>query len=155
MPVDLYVGGPEHTVGHLLYSRFWQKVLFDVGLVSHDEPFKKLAHQGMVLGSDGEKMSKSRGNTVNPDDVKEKYGADAVRLYICFIGPFDKDKPWATTGIDGVKRFLDRVWRLIFDENETLTRTASALRCKCRYRSGRHKANLHIDPSQFYLKTNI
>ncbi len=117
MPVDLYVGGAEHTVGHLLYARFWQKVLFDVGLVSHDEPFKKLAHQGMILGPDHQKMSKSRGNVINPDEMKKEFGADAVRLYICFMGPFDKDKPWATSGIDGVKRFLDRVWRYVIDEN--------------------------------------
>ena len=111
MPVDLYVGGPEHSVGHLLYSRFWQKVLFDVGLVSHLEPFQKLAHQGMLLASDGEKMSKSRGNTVNPDEMREKYGADALRCYILFMGPMDRDKPWSETGIEGVARFLDRVWR--------------------------------------------
>lgn len=115
MPVDLYLGGPEHTVGHLLYARFWQKVLFDAGLVSHDEPIKKLVHQGMVLGADHQKMSKSRGNVVNCDEVRELYGADAVRLYITFLGPYDKDKPWATTGIAGVHRFLDRVWRLVVD----------------------------------------
>ncbi|MBX3020784.1 MAG: leucine--tRNA ligase [Bdellovibrionales bacterium] len=117
MPVDLYVGGTEHTVGHLLYARFWQKVLFDAGLVSHDEPIKKLAHQGVIMGTDGQRMSKSRGNVVNCDEVRAEYGADAVRLYICFLGPFDKDKPWATKGIEGVHRFLDRVWRLVVDEN--------------------------------------
>jgi leucyl-tRNA synthetase len=117
MPVDLYLGGAEHTVGHLLYSRFWQKVLFDVGLVSCDEPFKKLYHQGLILGPDGEKMSKSRGNVVNPDIVREEHGADATRLYICFMGPTDKDKPWSSTGIDGVRRFLERVWRLAIAEN--------------------------------------
>jgi len=123
MPVDLYVGGPEHTVGHLLYARFWQKVLFDVGLTSHDEPFQKLFHQGMVLGPDGEKMSKSRGNVINPDDVRENYGADAIRMYICFMGPADKDKPWATNGIDGVRRFLERVWRLVVtDQGEVLAK---------------------------------
>jgi leucyl-tRNA synthetase len=116
MPVDLYVGGAEHTVGHLLYARFWHKVLFDCGLVSNDEPIQKLAHQGVVMGPDGQRMSKSRGNTVNVDDVREAYGADAVRLYICFLGPFDKDKPWATTGIAGVHRFLERVWRLVVDD---------------------------------------
>lgn len=116
MPVDLYVGGAEHTVGHLLYARFWQKVLFDVGLVSTDEPFQKLAHQGMVLGIDGEKMSKSRGNVVNPDEMKHKYGADALRLHILFMGPMDGDKPWNESGIDGVMRFLDRVWRLACDD---------------------------------------
>ncbi len=119
MPVDLYVGGPEHTVGHLLYSRFWTKILFDVGLSSYDEPFKKLAHQGDILGPDGFRMSKSRGNVVNPDDVREEYGADATRLYICFMGPFDKAKPWSSQGIDGVRRFLDRIWRLCVDENGT------------------------------------
>jgi leucyl-tRNA synthetase len=119
MPVDLYVGGAEHTVSHLLYARFWHKVLFDAGLVSHDEPIQKLAHQGTVLGPDGQRMSKSRGNVVNPDDVREVYGADATRLYICFLGPFDKDKPWATTGIAGVHRFIERVWRLVADDDGT------------------------------------
>lgn len=117
MPVDLYIGGPEHTVGHLLYARFWQKVLFDAGLVSHKEPFQKLAHQGMILGKDGEKMSKSRGNVENLDDVRLKFGADALRCFICFMGPLDKDKHWSETGIEGVKRFLDRVWRLICDDS--------------------------------------
>ncbi len=117
MPVDLYVGGSEHTVLHLLYARFWHKVLFDCGLVSTIEPFQKLAHQGVVMGPDGQRMSKSRGNVVNPDDVRENYGADASRLYISFLGPFEKDKPWDTKGIEGVRRFLDRVWRLAFDEN--------------------------------------
>lgn len=116
MPVDLYVGGPEHSVGHLLYARFWQKVLFDAGLVSTDEPFKKLAHQGIVLASDGQRMSKSRGNVVNPDDMKEKYGADALRLFILFMGPLDRDKPWQESGIDGVARFLERVWRICTNE---------------------------------------
>ena len=120
MPVDLYVGGTEHTVGHLLYSRFWQKVLYDEGLVSHSEPFKKLVHQGSILGEDGLRMSKSRGNTVNPDDVRQEYGADATRLYISFLGPFDKDKPWSSKGIEGCRRFLDRIWRLCFDENKNV-----------------------------------
>ena len=122
MPVDLYVGGAEHTVGHLLYARFWQKVLYDMGLVSHKEPFKKLVHQGSILGSDGQRMSKSRGNTVNPDSIRQSYGADAVRLYIAFLGPFDKDKPWADNGIGGCRRFLDRFWRLCFNEkNENIS----------------------------------
>jgi leucyl-tRNA synthetase len=117
MPVDLYIGGPEHTVGHLLYSRFWTKVLFDAGMVSYDEPFKRLGHQGDILGPDGARMSKSRGNVVNPDEVREQYGADAARMYICFLGPFDKSKPWSTSGIEGVSRFLDRVWRLVVTED--------------------------------------
>ncbi len=116
MPVDLYLGGAEHTVGHLLYARFWQKVLFDAGLVSTEEPFKKLVHQGMILGADGEKMSKSRGNVINPDHVIEAHGADALRMYEMFMGPLDRDKAWSETGIEGARRFLDRVWRLYFDE---------------------------------------
>ena len=115
MPVDLYVGGAEHSVGHLLYSRFWQRVLYDAGLVSHPEPFKKLVHQGSILGSDGFRMSKTRGNGVSPDDVREKYGADVARLYICFLGPFDKDKPWSDKGIEGCSRFVERVWRYSID----------------------------------------
>jgi len=111
MPVDLYVGGAEHSVGHLLYSRFWQKVLFEEGLVSHKEPFQKLVHQGAVLGEDGFRMSKSRGNGINPDDMRLQYGADSLRLYICFLGPFEKDKPWSSKGIEGVQRFLDRYYR--------------------------------------------
>lgn len=118
LPVDLYVGGPEHTVGHLLYSRFWTKFLYDLGYLSFDEPYLKLAHQGMILGEDGEKMSKSRGNVINPDDVKEEYGVDAVRVYIAFMGPFEKEKPWNTKGIEGSRRFLDRVFRLCVDENQ-------------------------------------
>lgn len=117
MPVDLYVGGPEHTVGHLLYSRFWMKVLFDCGLVTHDEPFKKLAHQGMILGPDGEKMSKSRGNVIPALDIAQTHGTDAVRTFVCFMGPLDKDKAWSPTGIDGVKRFLDRVSRLVVNDD--------------------------------------
>ncbi|MFN3454132.1 MAG: leucine--tRNA ligase [Pseudobdellovibrio sp.] len=116
LPVDLYVGGPEHTVGHLLYSRFWTKVLFDAGLISVDEPFQKLAHQGMILGPDGEKMSKSRGNVIPADEVAKEFGVDALRCYISFLGPLDKDKPWASNGIDGVKRFLDRLYRLVVNE---------------------------------------
>ena len=116
MPVDLYVGGPEHTVGHLLYSRFWTKVLFDAGLSPVDEPFKKLAHQGMILGPDGEKMSKSRGNVIPADEVAKDSGVDALRCYVCFLGPLDKDKPWNANGIDGVRRFLDRLTRLALNE---------------------------------------
>ena len=118
MPVDLYVGGAEHSVGHLLYSRFWQKVLFEEGLVSHKEPFKKLAHQGTILGEDGFRMSKSRGNGVNPDELREKVGADCLRLYICFLGPFEKDKPWSSNGIEGIQRFLDRYYRFAKESKE-------------------------------------
>ncbi|MEO7423797.1 MAG: leucine--tRNA ligase, partial [Fibrobacteria bacterium] len=111
MPVDLYIGGAEHAVLHLLYSRFWQKVLFDLGHVSTSEPFQKLVNQGLILGEDGEKMSKSRGNVVNPDDVVERYGADAMRLYEMFMGPLERQKPWQTAGIEGLWRFLNKVWR--------------------------------------------
>lgn len=117
--VDLYIGGQEHAVGHLLYARFWQKVFFDLGLVSESEPFKKLVHQGMILGEDGEKMSKSRGNVINPDSVVEKYGADALRLYEMFLGPLEKDKPWNTHSIEGVFRFLARAWRLVVQDDLT------------------------------------
>ena len=116
MPVDLYVGGAEHTVGHLLYARFWQKFLYDKKMVSHKEPFKKLVHQGMILGEDSQKMSKSRGNTANPDSLRDRYGADTIRVYITFLGPLEKDKPWSPQGIEGSRRFLERVWRLCIDE---------------------------------------
>ena len=116
MPVDLYIGGSEHAVGHLLYARLWQKFLYDLGYVSHDEPFRKLFNQGMVLGEDGQKMSKSRGNVVNPDDVIEQFGADSLRLFEMFMGPLEAAKPWSTTGIEGMNRFLKRIWRLIVDE---------------------------------------
>jgi leucyl-tRNA synthetase len=120
MPVDLYLGGTEHAVLHLLYARFWHKVLFDLGYVSTAEPFQKLRNQGMILGEDNQKMSKSRGNVVNPDDVIAAYGADALRLFLMFLGPLERDKPWSPTGIEGVRRFLDRTWRLFCGEDDTL-----------------------------------
>jgi leucyl-tRNA synthetase len=112
MPVDLYVGGGEHAVLHLFYARFWHKVLYDLGLVKDKEPFTKLVHQGVILGEDGQKMAKSRGNVVNPDDVVRAFGADALRLYEMFMGPLEQVKPWQTSGIEGVRRFLDRVWNV-------------------------------------------
>ena len=112
MPVDLYIGGTEHAVLHLLYARFWHKVLYDCGIVKTKEPFQKLFNQGMILGEDGEKMSKSKGNVINPDDVVREYGADTLRLYEMFMGPLDATKPWSTSGVDGPRRFLERVWRL-------------------------------------------
>jgi leucyl-tRNA synthetase len=114
--VDLYVGGTEHAVLHLLYARFWHKVLFDLGYVSTPEPFFKLVNQGLILGEDGQKMSKSRGNVVNPDDILKEFGADAFRLYEMFMGPLQDTKPWNTRGVEGVYRFLGRVWRLFVDE---------------------------------------
>ncbi|MCP5528737.1 MAG: leucine--tRNA ligase, partial [Verrucomicrobiales bacterium] len=114
--IDLYVGGTEHAVLHLLYARFWHKVLFDLGHVSTPEPFYRLVNQGLILGEDGQKMSKSRGNVVNPDEILVEYGADAFRLYEMFMGPLQETKPWNTKGVDGVYRFLGRVWRLFVDE---------------------------------------
>jgi leucyl-tRNA synthetase len=131
MPVDLYIGGSEHAVLHLLYSRFWHKVLYDIGAVSTPEPFKKLVHQGIVLGEDNQKMSKSRGNVVNPDEMMDQFGADAVRLYEMFMGPLEAVKPWSTRGVEGVTRFLERTWRLMVNEegrlSSTVTGTVSSL----------------------------
>ncbi len=120
MPVDLYVGGAEHAVLHLLYSRFWHKVLYDLGHVSTKEPFTKLVNQGMILGEDGQKMSKSRGNVINPDSVVESYGADSMRLYEMFMGPLTQSKAWSMGGVEGVYRFLGRVWRLYIDREGRL-----------------------------------
>ncbi len=119
LPVDLYIGGPEHAVGHLLYSRFWTNFLYDEGLSPVKEPFKKLFHQGMILGENNEKMSKSRGNVINPDDVVKEYGADALRLYEMFMGPLESSKPWSTTGLEGAKKFIDRVFRLVTADEYT------------------------------------
>lgn len=119
--VDLYVGGAEHAVLHLLYARFWHKVLFDYGYVSTPEPFHKLFHQGLILGEDGRKMSKSLGNVVNPDDVVKEFGADSLRMFEMFLGPLQDSKPWSTTGIEGIHRFLNRVWRLFVDESGNLS----------------------------------
>jgi leucyl-tRNA synthetase len=116
--VDLYVGGTEHAVLHLLYARFWHKVLFDLGYLSKSEPFQRLVNQGVILGEDGQKMSKSRGNIVNPDDVIDQHGADAFRCYEMFMGPLEQMKPWSMRGVEGVARFLARVWRLLMTENQ-------------------------------------
>ena len=116
MPVDLYVGGAEHAVLHLLYARFWHKVLYDRGVVHTPEPFQKLVNQGMILGENNEKMSKSRGNVINPDDVVSEYGADSLRLYEMFMGPLEATKPWSMQGVSGVYNFLGRAWRLVVDE---------------------------------------
>ena len=116
--VDLYVGGTEHAVLHLLYARFWHKVLFDLGHLTTPEPFQRLVNQGMILGDDGQKMSKSRGNVVNPDAVVAEYGADSLRLYEMFMGPLEHGKPWSMTGVEGVYRFLARVWRMAMTENQ-------------------------------------
>jgi len=120
---DLYIGGAEHAVLHLLYARFWHHILYDIGVVSDPEPFKKLFHQGIILGEDGEKMSKSRGNVVNPETIIESYGADALRLYLMFLGPLEAMKPWNTKGIEGIARFLRRVWSLATDESRMTAET--------------------------------
>ncbi len=118
LPVDLYVGGPEHAVGHLLYSRFFNRFLYDEGYLSNKEPFKKLVHQGMILGPNGEKMSKSKGNVINPDDIISESGSDALRLYEMFMGPISESKPWNTSGIEGVKRFLEKVWKIFVESGK-------------------------------------
>ena len=120
MPVDLYVGGAEHAVLHLLYARFWHKVLYDIGVVSTLEPFKKLVHQGMILGEDNRKMSKRWGNVVDPNDMIDAYGADALRVYEMFMGPLEAMKPWSSQSVEGTSRFLDRVWRLYVNEDGSL-----------------------------------
>jgi leucyl-tRNA synthetase len=119
--IDLYMGGAEHAVLHLLYARFWHKVLFDYGHVTTKEPFKKLFHQGLILGEDGEKMSKSRGNVVNPDDIIDAHGADSLRLYLMFLGPLEAAKPWSTKNISGIDNFLNRAWRLMMTEDGRLS----------------------------------
>ncbi|HAV18920.1 leucine--tRNA ligase [Sharpea azabuensis] len=120
LPVDLYIGGAEHAVLHLLYARFWHKFLYDIGVVSSPEPFQKLFHQGMILGPNGVKMSKSRGNVINPDEIVEAYGADTLRLYEMFMGPLDASKPWSETGVEGSRRWLDRVYRLIVESDKVV-----------------------------------
>ena len=135
MNVDLYVGGAEHAVLHLLYSRFWHKVLYDIGVVSTLEPFQKLTNQGMILGEDSQKMSKSRGNVVNPDEMIGQYGADSLRLYEMFLGPLEMTKPWSHSGVEGVYRFLGKAWRLFIEKDDKLhanivSRPASATELK-------------------------
>jgi leucyl-tRNA synthetase len=120
LPVDLYIGGAEHAVLHLLYARFWHKVLYDLGVVSTKEPFYKLVNQGMILGQNMEKMSKSRGNVINPDTIVEEFGADTLRLYEMFMGPLESTKPWNTNGVEGMYRFLSRIWRLFVQDDGTL-----------------------------------
>jgi leucyl-tRNA synthetase len=128
MPIDLYVGGAEHAVLHLLYARFWHKVLYDRGVVSTPEPFRKLVNQGMILGENNEKMSKSRGNVINPDAIVAEYGADSLRLYEMFMGPLEASKPWSMQGVNGVFGFLNRVWRLVIDERaETMQLNAAVV----------------------------
>ena len=125
MPVDLYIGGAEHAVLHLLYSRFWHHVLFDLELVSTKEPFQKLFNQGMILGQDGSKMSKSKGNVVNPDKTVDEYGTDSMRIYEMFMGPLDKAKPWSTSGLQGCSRFIKKLWSILVDDEGVLSQKVS------------------------------
>jgi len=148
MPVDLYVGGVEHAVLHLLYSRFWHKVLFDLNLVSTKEPFQKLVNQGLILGEDGEKMSKSRGNVVNPDDIIDQYGADSLRMYEMFMGPLEKTKPWSTSNIDGIYRFLNRVWRSFVSEPKITDRKPTEQELK-KFHSSLKKISDDIEALRF------
>ena len=126
MPVDLYVGGAEHAVLHLLYSRFWIKVMYDAGLVPFDEPFAKLLNQGQLMGPDGKRMSKSRGNVITPDEIVATHGADALRVYELFMAPFDQDVDWSTDGLNGARRFLNRVWNLVGDTFSASTSASKA-----------------------------
>ena len=121
MPVDIYIGGAEHAVLHLLYARFWHKFLYDIGVVPTKEPFQNLFNQGMILGENNEKMSKSKGNVVNPDDIVDSHGADTLRMYEMFMGPLDASIAWSTNGLDGSRRFLDRIWRLLVNDDGTIT----------------------------------
>ncbi len=160
LPVDLYIGGVEHAVLHLLYARFWHKVLYDLGYVSTKEPFKKLINQGLILGEDGEKMSKSRGNVINPDSVVENYGADSLRLYEMFMGPLDKVKPWAEKGVKGVFNFLSRVYKFFADMDNIHDGEEDAETLKLLHRSikkvGQDIENLHFNTaiSQMMVFTN-
>ncbi|MCC2687073.1 MAG: LeuS, partial [Paenibacillaceae bacterium] len=120
LPVDLYIGGAEHAVLHLLYARFWHKVLYDLGVVDTKEPFYKLVNQGMILGENMEKMSKSRGNVVNPDEIVNEFGADTLRVYEMFMGPLESTKPWNVSGVEGIYRYLARVWRLFVGDDGKL-----------------------------------
>ena len=154
MPIDLYIGGAEHAVLHLLYARFWHKVLYDMGFVSTSEPFMKLINQGMILGEDGEKMSKSRGNVINPDVVIGKYGADTFRIYEMFMGPLTRTKPWSTSSIEGVYRFLSRIWNMIFDENNQLNADIQEVTPTSEILSILHKTIQKVTDDIEYLRFN-
>ncbi len=154
MPVDLYIGGNEHAVLHLLYSRFWHKVLYDVGVVNTPEPFQKLVHQGIVLGEDNQKMSNSRGNVVNPDEMIDQFGADAVRMYEMFMGPLEAMKPWSTRGVEGITRFLERVWRLMLTEEGQVGSAVSLAEPSSEQRRLLHKTIKKVTEDIEYLRLN-
>lgn len=160
MPVDLYIGGSEHAVLHLLYARFWHKLLYDLGYLTTKEPFIKLFNQGMILGEDGVKMSKSRGNVINPDDVVHDFGADSMRLFEMFMGPLEATKPWSTEGIAGMNRFLNRVWRLVVDEftgelNKNITDESPSLEMQKLLHKTIKKITEDIDDGDMKFNTSI
>lgn len=155
LPVSIYIGGVEHAVLHLLYARFWHKFLYDIGAVTTEEPFKRLINQGIILGSDGEKMSKSRGNVVSPDDIVKNFGADVLRMYEMFMGPLEEAKPWSNQGIAGISRFLQRVWKIY---NQRKIESGKTIRRKLREGSGRdknEKARTREDMKKFEGKFHI
>ncbi len=154
MPVDLYVGGAEHAVLHLLYARFWHKVLYDLGRVSTSEPFQKLINQGLILGEDGEKMSKSRGNVVNPDEVIQTHGSDAFRLYEMFMGPLEAVKPWSTRNIEGVTRFLNRLWRLVIGEDGKLSAAIESIEPSAALKTQLNRAIKEVTDDLEHLRMN-
>jgi leucyl-tRNA synthetase len=156
LPVDIYIGGAEHAVLHLLYARFWHKVLYDIGIVTTKEPFQKLFNQGMILGENNEKMSKSKGNVVNPDDVVASHGADTLRLYEMFMGPLDGSIAWSTNGLDGARRFLDRVWRLFVDEaTGELSKTIQSVAAKESFARVYHQSVKKITEDMTELRFNV
>ncbi len=166
MPVDQYTGGAEHAVMHLLYSRFFTKAMADIGLMTEREPFKRLFNQGQILGADGERMSKSRGNVQDPDELVRRYGADTVRLFLMFMGPWDQGGPWSPTGIGGVHRFLNRVWTLVLDphgrepgdpEAGSLPAGESEAEAAAALRSAAHKTlrDVSVDYEAFRFNTMI
>ena len=155
LPVDLYVGGAEHAVMHLIYARFWTKVMYDAGMLDFEEPFSVLRNQGMILGADGQKMSKSKGNVVTPDEMVERYGADALRLYILFMGPFEVDLAWNEEGIAGTYRFLRRLWRLCLEERPRDGRPDDALERELRYQLARTLKKVSEDIDSFQFNTGV
>ncbi|GAB6990708.1 leucine--tRNA ligase [Paenibacillus pini] len=154
MPVDLYIGGAEHAVLHLLYARFWHKVLYDLGVVSTKEPFQKLVNQGMILGTNNEKMSKSRGNVINPDVIVQEYGADTLRIYEMFMGPLEATKPWNMNGVEGAHRFLSRVWRLIVNDEGSLNAKITDGETSAEFKRTWHKTIKKVTEDLEHLRFN-
>lgn len=154
LPVDLYIGGAEHAVLHLLYARFWHKVLYDLGVVSTKEPFHKLVNQGMILGQNGEKMSKSRGNVINPDEIVEEFGADTLRMYEMFMGPLEATKPWNTNGVEGTYRFLNRIWRLFITDDGRLNPAIQNAPCSDEFKKVWHRTIKKVTEDMEGLRFN-